>query len=174
LTGSALGGRRRRASTDLVDAALDVVQNVVTELRPCVLDRFGVWEALRWKARQFEDMTKISCTFIATRNLPQPSDQVATVIFRVVEEALTNVARHAEAQRVEVRAELRDDSLYVSVSDDGRGITTQQIIDGHAYGLLGMHERARGVDGEFHIFAVAPRGTVAVLRVPTQPSHADA
>jgi signal transduction histidine kinase len=174
LTGSPAGGRRRRASADLVDAALGAVQNVLAELRPCPLDRFGVWEALRWKAQQFAEVTKISCEFIAPEDLQQPSDTVATAMFRVVEEALTNVVRHAGAQRVEVRIERSDDFLEVTVSDDGRGITAEQIIGSQSYGLLGMHERARCVGGVFHVFAIKPRGTAAVLRVPMERLNADA
>ena len=158
--------RRQRASVDLVDSALQTVQNVVAELRPRVLDQWGLWEALKWQAQQFEERRKIPCRISLAPDLPKLSRKLSTAIFRVVEEALTNVARHANARSVEVAANLHEAELEIKIRDDGRGITEEEILKSDAFGLLGMHERARLCGGEFHISGEARRGTTACLTVP--------
>jgi signal transduction histidine kinase len=158
--------RRQRASVDLVDCALQTVQNVVAELRPRVLDQWGLWEALKWQAQQFEERRKIACRISLAPGLPKLSRKLSTAIFRIVEEALTNVARHADACSVEVAVRLHEANLEIKIRDDGRGITEEEILRSDAFGLLGMHERARLCGGEFHISGEARRGTTARLTVP--------
>jgi signal transduction histidine kinase len=163
--------RRQRASVDLVDSALQTVQNVVAELRPRVLDQCGLWEALKWQAQQFEDRRKIPCRLSLAPKLPKLSRKLSTAIFRIVEEALTNVARHANARRVDVTVALHEVELEIRICDDGRGITEEQILRSDAFGLLGMHERARICGGGFHISGERLRGTTARLTVPLEAFH---
>ncbi|MEO8348637.1 MAG: ATP-binding protein [Acidobacteriota bacterium] len=97
--------------------------------------------------RQFGERTGIECRFES--NLDGDSGEIdrATAIFRIVQEALTNVARHARARHLEVRLEADGDGLHLEVRDDGAGIDAGQIADSHSFGLLGMRERARAYDG---------------------------
>ena len=119
--------RQRRSSVELVDAAMQTVRNVLTVLRPNVLDRYGLWEALKEKAAQFQERMRIPCHLsIDSRPLELPSE-VSIGVYRVVEEALTNVARHANATRIDVLVRMRGDTLQIAVSDNGRGITKQQL-----------------------------------------------
>ena len=162
---------QRRKSVDLVDAALQTVKEVVSELRPSVLDKFGIWEALKWKAQQFENWAKIPCELKMTPDLPLPSSEIATCVFRVVEESLTNVARHAKAKRVDVAVEASNNTLEITISDDGCGITKEKILAPDAFGLLSMQERARQLGGDFQVAGEAGRGTTARLRVPLPPDN---
>ena len=163
--------RCRRASVDLVDSALQTVEDLVTELRPGVLDKFGLWEALRWKTGHFEERMRIPCHLSMAPDLPLPSNDASTGIFRVVEEALTNVARHADASRVDVVVSLQGGNLEVEISDNGRGIAQEQLHNPNSFGLLGMDERARLLGGEFHITGNVGSGTTARLCVPVGKLH---
>lgn len=168
---SGVGREQRRKSVELVDAALQTVNEIVSELRPHVLDKFGLWEALIWKVQQFENWVKIPCHLVMAADLPRPSNELATSVFRVVEEALTNVARHANASRVDVSVVLRSDTLEITIADNGCGITTEKILGQDAFGLLSMHERARLRGGEFHISGETGRGTTARLLIPLTQIH---
>jgi signal transduction histidine kinase len=174
LSGSPLNGiactsaraRCRRASVQLVDQALQTVEDLVTELRPAVLDKCGLWEALRWKAAHFEERTGIRTSLRMTDSLPEVSMQISTGIFRIVEEALTNVARHAQAAQVEVVVTWADGALQVEISDDGRGIARDDVDSPDSFGLLGMGERARLMSGELCIGDNGGCGTTVRLRMP--------
>jgi signal transduction histidine kinase len=164
------GARCRRASVALVDLALQTVEDLVTELRPGVLDKFGLWEALRWKAAHFQERTGIECQLSMAAQLPLPSGEASTGIFRIVEEALTNVARHADARCTKVVVAHTDGVLEVDVADDGLGIAPAAIHSPDSFGLLGMSERARLLDGGLQIVGRAGLGTTVRLRVPL-PLH---
>lgn len=159
---------RRRASVDLVDSALLTVKQIVSDLRPGVLDHFGLWEALKCKAQQFEERTRIAVKLTLAPDLPSLPNEVSIAIFRVVEEALTNVARHAQATRVAVLVSQADDQIEVTIADNGRGITQEQLNNPESFGLLNMHERARHWGGEFLIAGRPGDGTTARLRVPVR------
>jgi signal transduction histidine kinase len=158
--------RRRRAGTQLVDDAMEVLHRVISELRPSALDRHGLWEAMRWKTRQYEQSTKITCSVDMPDDLSQPPEDVAIAIFRVFEEALTNIARHADARSVQVSVRQTAQGLDIEVADDGRGIGPEQLHGPRSFGLMGMHERASSVGGRLHISRGSSSGTVAHLRLP--------
>jgi signal transduction histidine kinase len=162
----AVRSRCRRASVELVDLALQTVEDLVTELRPAVLDRFGLWEALRWKTAHFEERTGIHCRLSMLEPLPLPPGPMSTGIFRIVEEALTNVARHARATRADVKVCRQGADLQVDICDDGVGIAREALDSADSFGLLGMSERARLLDGELFIAGTAGGGTSVRLRVP--------
>jgi signal transduction histidine kinase len=171
---TASGHNRQRASIALVDTALQAVRNVVTELRPCVLDKFGLWEGLAWQAEQFEERLKVPRRVSVPGELPPVPEPMATSVYRIVEEALTNVARHADASRVEIAVTLSPAALELSVSDDGRGMRQDEILGARSFGLLGMYERARMMGGEFQISGQPGFGTVARLRLPIPAEQGNA
>jgi signal transduction histidine kinase len=146
---------------ELVDGAADRVHNLAMELRPDVLDRLGLPEAVEWQARQFEQRTGIATQF-ETNVTETVEPRRATALFRIAQEALTNVARHADAHRVRVSLTIRGGDLALEVSDDGRGLAPGR----GRLGLLGMRERALALGGDVAIVGPPGRGTVVTARLP--------
>jgi signal transduction histidine kinase len=164
--------RQCRACAKLVDDAMDVLHRVVADLRPSALDHHGLWEAMRWKAQQYEKSTQIECRVEIPEDLPQPTDDVAIAIFRVFEETLTNVARHADARSVHISVQQTAQGLAIEVEDDGCGINPEQLPGARSFGLMGMHERATGVGGKLHIGRGSYGGTVTRFQLPPSSLHA--
>ena len=149
----------------LADGIIRTVRRIASELRPSILDDLGLVEAIEWQARQFQSRTGIVCRLsrsIATVDLTQ--DQ-STAIFRIFQEALTNVLRHAQASRVDIAME-EDDGFLLAITDNGRGITEQEKTDQSSLGLLGMRERAHLVGAKVDIAGVSGSGTVITIRLP--------
>ncbi len=155
-----------RMMRQLVDQAMHTVRTVVTELRPEALDRLGLVAALEWQADAFARHAGLRCRFTAAAEVLDLDMGRATSIFRVFQEMLTNVARHAGASRVDVTVEERGDELTLSVRDNGRGLDPGAAISSRAFGLLGMRERALLLGGAIELSSVARRGTTICLRVP--------
>jgi signal transduction histidine kinase len=159
--------RHRIMST--LDETVTAVQRISSELRPSVLDDLGLAAAIEAEAMRFEQRTGIECEL----SLPQHDDlhvgsSAVTAIYRIVQEALTNVARHADATRVEVRLRQRPEELLLEIRDDGRGITAKEIGDPHSLGLIGIRERAGLAGGTVHFEGVAGRGTIVSVCIPTR------
>ena len=157
---------RRRVLTTL-DTTVSSVQRISAELRPSILDDLGLAAAIESEARAFEERTGIECEV----SLPdEPSWQldnvVATAVFRIIQEALTNVARHSNAARVELRIRFRDSDVLVEVRDDGRGITSQEIGTARPLGVIGIRERATLVGGTVRFEGIPDRGTIVSVRIP--------
>jgi signal transduction histidine kinase len=156
--------------SELTDAAITSVQKIATELRPVVLDSLGLCAAIEWQARDFEGRTGIECR-ATVPELDQPLERDrSTALFRILQESLTNVARHAEATRVEIDLSCEDGWVSLTVRDNGRGIRAGELSDPRSVGLLGMRERAALLGGECHIRNSAPGGTLVEARLPLQMS----
>jgi signal transduction histidine kinase len=140
------------------------VRRISSELRPSILD-LGVIEAIRWQAKQFQSQTGIPCVCVSSHDDVALSAEQATAVFRILQETLTNILRHAWATNVEIRAEHGSGEFIVSVADDGRGITPE-ASGGASLGLLGMQERAHLVGGSIQIVGVEGKGTTLTLRLP--------
>jgi signal transduction histidine kinase len=150
-----------------LDETVTAVQRLSAELRPSVLDDLGLPSAIESEALRFEQRTGIECEL----SLPKHPElrvggPAATAIYRIVQEALTNVARHANASRVEVRLRERPDELLLEVRDDGRGITEAEMNNPISLGLIGIRERADMAGGTVHFEGVAGRGTIVSVRIP--------
>jgi len=157
---------RIRSMMDFIDTQIGAVQRIVTELRPPVLDDLGLMAALEWQAQDFERRTGVRCTFSAAhRDLPLDSDQ-ASMIFRICQEALTNVARHAHATDVDVSLEVRDGTLRLQVKDNGRGLPEEKLLAPQSLGLLGMRERAELFGGHVSIVGHPNLGTTVTMALP--------
>jgi PAS domain S-box-containing protein len=154
------------SATELVDATAKAVQRIASELRPGILDKLGLVMALRYETKQFQQRTGITTQLDAPEAelvLPEP---VTTAVFRICQEALTNVARHAGATEVAIRFIVQPDRLTLHVSDNGKGITANAIAHPGSLGLLGMQERARQLGG---VAGITPRpqgGTLVTLELP--------
>jgi len=154
-----------KASAAAVDAALVVVRRLATSLRPALLDDLGLLEALRAHARQFSARTQIACDLELPDTDPACGEERSTALFRIFDEALSNVARHAEASTVRVRLGVGGGDITLQVDDDGKGFAPGQISAGRALGLLGMRERARTFGGSVEVVGQPGRGTSVVARI---------
>ncbi|MBE0541269.1 MAG: response regulator [Verrucomicrobia bacterium] len=157
---------RLAGATGLVDATIKTVQRIATELRPSVLDHLGLAAALRGELDRFQERAGLRCQFVSPTDEPTVPREVATTFFRVFQEALTNVARHAEAREVTVRFELTDRGFLLEVRDNGKGISEANLGDARSLGLLGMQERVRLVGGEVTVARGAAGGTIVAVRIP--------
>ncbi len=150
----------------MIDKTIGSVRRLATDLRPQILDELGMVEAMRWQIEEFRQRTGILCTV----ELPdEPIDcgpDRATAMFRILQESLTNVVRHAGATRASVRLTSHDERIVLEVSDDGQGITKDQLEHSRSFGLLGMQERARMFGGVLRIEAGEERGTTVVVSMP--------
>jgi PAS domain S-box-containing protein len=147
------------------DEIIREVRRISAELRPGVLDDLGLPSALAWQAQEFEKRTGIVCAVKVRADEKLPRD-VGTAVFRVVQEALTNVARHAEARRVDVELEQDQGDLVLEVRDDGKGLRPEDVADPRSLGLLGMRERVRRLGGTASFLRRPEGGTTLVFRLP--------
>jgi signal transduction histidine kinase len=154
------------AMSSLVDTTIDAVQRIATELRPAVLDELGLEAAAEWYVREFQKRTGLACRFDSALEEASVDRERSTAVFRILQEALTNVARHSEARHAEVRLVGEGDRLVLEVRDDGRGISPDRVHDSRSLGIAGMRERARAVGGEIEFQPRLASGTVVRLDLP--------
>jgi PAS domain S-box-containing protein len=150
----------------MTDDIIQQVRRISSDLRPGVLDDIGLVAALQWQAQEFEKRTHISCTVRSSVSDEAVNATCATVIFRVFQEALTNIVRHAQASQVSVTLEATGGSLVLLVRDDGKGIRPESIHDPSSLGLLGIRERARRLGGTARFARARPTGTEVELSLP--------
>jgi two-component system sensor histidine kinase UhpB len=152
--------------TEQTNTAITTVQKIATELRPVVLDSLGLFAAVEWQAADFEKRTGLACrATVPTAELALGHEQ-ATAFFRILQESLTNVIRHAQATRVDVKLAVADGTLTLTVSDDGCGIAPEKLTDLHSIGLVGMRERALAINGRVDIHSAPDAGTTVKVRMP--------
>jgi PAS domain S-box-containing protein len=161
------GARRAQTMCDLIDKTIEEVRGIAIRLRPGVLDTLGLVDALEWYTVDFERRTEISCTFDPV-DVPAVTDSLATAAYRIAQEALTNVARHAGASRVHVSLAADSANLTLSVSDDGCGFNTAVLTEAEALGVAGMRERAALVGGALEVVSRPGNGTQVEFRVPLE------
>ena len=152
----------------LAQSSIDIGKRISSSLRPRMLDTLGLVETIRWHVAAFSRHTGIACTV----HLPEYiriSPGRSTAVYRVVQEALTNIARHAKASRVVLRAQKNRGELLLEIDDDGRGVVDADLLKDTSYGILGMRERSQFLGGEFWIRGEPGRGTHIGLRLPLAP-----
>jgi signal transduction histidine kinase len=154
----------------LVDDMIATLRRIASELRPRTLDDLGLPAALESQAQEFESRSGIPCSVTLPREPLTLDPDSSTAVFRIFQESLTNVARHAHATRVEARLEREQDRLVFQVSDNGRGFDPQKISARESLGLLGMQERALMLNGDLKIEGVPGAGTTMTLTIPLPPS----
>jgi signal transduction histidine kinase len=171
-TGSSTLREKIEGMMGLIDAAINTVRRISSELRPGILNDLGLVAAIEWQAQQFEARTGIICQFDSFVDTTDLSREHATAIFRIFQEALTNIRRHAQATRVNIMIEEEEGEFVLEVRDNGRGIAEDERTGSQSLGLMGMRERAQLVGGRIEITGVAGKGTVLTVRVliPSQAS----
>jgi signal transduction histidine kinase len=163
---------KAKALTSQMDAMIKTVRRIATELRPGMLDDLGLAASIEWQARDFEKRTGIVCEVRMSAQDLSVSRAQSLALFRIFQEALTNVARHAHARHVRVQLAVTSEELTLQVNDDGRGIQTDEITGRGSLGLLGMRERAQRLGGAFNIQGAPGSGTVVTVSIPVKPSQA--
>jgi len=157
---------RLQSMAELIDETIQKVRHISTELRPSVLDDLGLAATIEWQAREFQKRTGIKCTITALAEEAAPSPEKATAVFRIFQEILTNVARHAGATLVQIAMETEDGDLILKVSDNGRGIKERESSNSRSFGLLGMRERALVFGGRVEITGTKGKGTTVTVSIP--------
>jgi signal transduction histidine kinase len=167
-------GPRLERVMGLVDTGIRGIRNVVNDLRPSLLDDLGLLPALRSLVAQFAERSGLDVSFDAPRALPALSKEAELAVFRALQEALSNVARHADARAVQVRLAVADGALRLAVEDDGRGPehtdTAKLEREGHM-GLTGMRERLTAVGGGVRFDGRPGEGTRLDIHVPVGTGH---
>ncbi len=165
MTASALQ-QKLASMTGLADATIDAIKRISAELRPGILDDLGLLAAIEWQCQQFAARSGIPCQCHSLiENVDLTRDR-ATAVFRVLQEALTNILRHARATRVTITIHEEEGELVFEVRDDGRGITDEERANPRTLGLTGMRERVYLAGGTIEITGAAGIGTVLTVRVP--------
>ena len=150
----------------MVSELLKTVKRIAMDLRPNILDELGLTAALEWQTQEFEKRTGINAKFFVTEPNSDPDKKISTNIFRIYQEALTNIARHASATLVETILEHGDDDIRLIVKDNGQGFDFNEVRKKDSLGLVGMKERARMFHGDLVIEHNKPSGTVITLKIP--------
>lgn len=150
----------------LTDSAIHSVRQISAGLRPSILDDLGLAAALEWLAQDFERRTGIACEFIQGMEVRHLPFEMRTTVFRIFQETLANVTRHAQATQVRTHVREEAGNLVLTVADNGRGITEQEIARPTSLGLLGMRERALRLGGQVSIVGRAGEGTSVTLQIP--------
>jgi signal transduction histidine kinase len=155
-----------------IDTTIHTVRRITTELRPGILDDLGLVAALEWQANEFQTRTGIACHFTTNVKDNALDPALNTAFFRVFQETLTNVIRHANAATVEVGLRREQDQLILEVHDNGRGIAKGESLNMTSLGLAGMRERASLLGGEFRITGAPGQGTTVHVAIPLRPRAA--
>jgi len=158
--------RKTKSILKLIDKTIQTVRRISTDLRPAVLDDLGLAAAIEWQVREFQARTRMRCRLILPSQGITLDQERMTAIFRIFQEALTNVARHSNATRVKISLKEKVDHLILEVQDNGCGITESEISDVTSLGLLGMRERAIFWGGEVNITGSRGKGTAVSVRIP--------
>jgi signal transduction histidine kinase len=153
-------------ATELVDATIASVQKISGELRPRLLDTLGICAAIKSEATRLQERTGMTVKVDCPEDLPGLSDQTAIATFRIFQEALTNIVRHAAATEVSVCIRREEAWLRLEISDNGKGINPSALGANSSLGLLGMQERASLLRGETTIAPGNPAGTVVTVHLP--------
>ncbi len=155
--------------SQLIGQAVESVQRISAKLRPPILDEVGLVAAMEWQAREFSKHFGIQCRYSLPEELNDLDRDKSTALFRIFQEALTNVARHARAERVSIFLKKKRQRVILEITDNGCGIKPQQIESSRSLGILGMRERALMFGGQVIIRGVPGKGTYVKVEIPLSP-----
>ncbi len=158
---------------DVIVETVQAVQRISSELRPSMLDELGLEATMRWYVEQFHARTGIACRLDVDLSMRTIDDDHATAAYRILQEALTNVSRHSDADEIGLKAFVRDDCLHMEIYDNGRGMDRHGIAMSRSFGLLGMQERAVALGGSLEIDSAPGKGTRLYLKLPLGETQGD-
>ena len=156
--------------SELIDITLNKVKKISTNLRPELLDDFGLLSAIEWQALEFLKKTGITCELKLPKEEMNLDQDLTIAIFRIFQETLTNAVRHAKATKVKVSLKKVDTVLELIVKDNGIGIEEKDISSSTSLGLIGMQERVNFLGGALKISGVRDKGTTMKLTIPVKKS----
>ena len=158
---------------DNIDLTIQAVKRICTELRPSLLDDFGLAEAMQWQANEFQKRTRIECKVESSPEDFELDKERSTVLFRIFQETLTNVLKHAEATKVIARLTEDNGNILLEVKDNGKGLTNEELSKHQSFGIIGMRERVYPWGGEIKITTYKNRGTTIKVSMPplTSPKN---
>lgn len=162
-----------RRMLGLIDMSIRTIQRICSQLRPAILDDLGLGATIEWQAREFQNRTGIKCEVCLNIEDTVVGQEHSIAIFRIFQETLTNVVRHAAATRAQVSLERRDGKLRLKVMDNGKGITKAQLYSPESFGLIGMRERAHALGGDVKINGIPGRGTTITVGIPLDTERLD-
>jgi signal transduction histidine kinase len=172
-----LGGRladkpvlaeKAKSIESLVDRCTAAAGNISRSLRPSVLDTFGIVAAIEMEAEEFEQRTGITCTFEHDNELAEISPEISIALFRIFQETLANITKHAQASEIAVRMQDRKGRIQLSVKDNGRGISEADRAKPRSFGLRGIRERVEYLGGKVSIESQAGQGTQIAVFIPRE------
>ncbi|MBL8175802.1 MAG: hypothetical protein JNK48_14095 [Bryobacterales bacterium] len=161
--------RQIRRAMDSLDSAVRDIRRVSTELRPGILDQMGLEPALEWLVQEFGQRTALAVDFQCSPGIAL-GEKGDIVVFRIAQEALTNIARHAQATRVTIRGVMEAGAFVLSIQDNGVGFAKEKLNDAHSIGLFGMRDRAAAAGGVIDVYTEQGMGTVVRVLIPV-PKH---
>jgi PAS domain S-box-containing protein len=156
---------KTKVMSGLLDSAILTVKKISTELRPGILDDFGLIAAIEWQAEEFHKRSGIKCT-VSSVTEPHLDRELNTALFRIFQETLTNIARHTSATKVTVNIKYQDGKMIMRIRDNGKGITKEQLFSSSSFGIIGMRERVRALRGEIDIRGIPGKGTTVTAAIP--------
>lgn len=159
--------RKAKSMEGLVDAAVLATRRIVTELRPTILDDLGLVAALRWQAREFQARMNIRCVLeTEAEDELEVEKNLALIFFRIFQETLTNVARHAQATQIDVKFYKREEIFFLEIADNGIGMDTLNVLNATSNGIRGIYERAHYASGKVTITSNVGLGTLVKVQIP--------
>ncbi|HET9976653.1 MAG TPA: sensor histidine kinase, partial [Burkholderiaceae bacterium] len=167
-SGDAAVQQRVQSALDMAAQAIEASQRIMHNLRPAILEQ-GLVAALQWMAERFERRTGVVCVFRTSHEHIELPAGLPLVVYRAVQEALTNISKHAQASRCTIDLSLTRGVLSVEVSDDGRGLAAEDLAKARSFGIRGLRERAETVSGWVDLTS-GERGTTLILSVPVKAS----
>ena len=155
-----------QAMSGLIDTTIKSVQRIASKLRPGLLDDLGLQEAIQWHTQEFQARTGVHCDLAFEGEWERLDPDRAITVFRVFQEALTNVARHAKATRIKMTGQTTDRRVKIAIRDDGRGITPAESANPNSFGIMGMRERVHYWGGSISIQGDPGEGTTIEVSIP--------
>lgn len=152
--------------SDMIDASVESVQKISAKLRPGILDELGLIAAIEWQSEEFEKLTNVKCSLVLPKEELVLGKDKSTAIFRIFQEALTNIARHSQASKAQISLLNFQSNILLEIQDNGKGITQDQIKDFKSLGIHGMEERALVFGGQVSIEGIVGKGTKVKVEIP--------
>jgi len=158
--------KKTESMYDLVDQSIETIQRISTDLRPSMLDDLGIEAVIQWEADKLEDRSEIECNIEIKNNDYTLDEDISIALYRVLQEALTNVLRHAKATKVDISYMIAEDKVILVIKDNGIGISKEAVQSSHSFGLSGMRERVAAWDGTFEVYGEDGKGTTVRAIIP--------
>ena len=149
-----------------IDTTVNSVRNIISELRPALIDKVDLQAAIEWHVKEFQKLTGIKCTLAFNDDLKKLDKEHEIAVFRILQEILVNVMRHADASKVKVHFKESDNQLLIGVKDNGNGINEEQLNNEMSFGIIGIKERVSMLGGSLMIKGIQNKGTSISIRIP--------